>query len=294
MFRTTFVETQLPPDVFSVIGRYLSNDDFSRALQASNTIDGRPNEMLGLIQSIPIAGDYKNGTRINISTGKDMVQFRERRVELKKIVGLWIFLNPAVVPEPWEFADFDIVRFSCIGFTTHNVVIWGESIVDGTNMFCGCERLIKIDFMTLNTITNGERMFHSCHSLTTLPAGMTLEGLGTGPAMFKDCCSMETLPPNMNLNNLTNGEEMFDGCCALKTLPTGMILHNLANGVRMFCECDALASLPDKMTLYTITNGDGMFDGCSALTILPTGITPWLFGSKIRLTLAVAQYYNSA
>ena len=251
----------LPGDVFSIIGEYLSNGQFAATFEAFD--NDQSTEMLGLLHSIPRFDNYIGGLRIRITSEGDMVRFRLRKEEMRTIRGLWIFIDPSVVPLPLEFEDFHMDRISFIGTTIDNVIVYGDNIEDGRRMFNRCIELTRIDFMTLNKLTNGERMFCECIELSSLPV-MTLNELTYGGFMFDECSVLSTLQA-MTLNQLTDGRYMFHKCFAISNLPDMMTLHNLTNGDHMFYQCSELSSLPDMMELNNLTNGNHMFSGCISL-----------------------------
>ena len=173
-----------------------------------------------------------------------------------------------------------------------------ENVTDMNRMFYGCSSLTSLDVSGFNTdkVTDMSGMFYGCSGLKSLD----VSGFKTGKVtkmreMFYDCSGLTSLDVSgFKTDKVTEMISMFYRCSGLTSLDvSGFKTDNVTNMASMFSGCSGLTSLDvsgfktDKVT-YMIS----LFGGCSGLTSLDVSgfktdnVTSMdgMFGSCSKLT----------
>ena len=99
---------------------------------------------------------------------------------------------------------------------------------------------------SLNWVTDGTDMFHSCTNLSLFNAD--LSSLTGNNKMFYQCSNLTTF--NADLSSLTNADSMFYGCSRLTSFTSD--LSSLTNANSMFYGCSNLTTF--NADLSSLTN----------------------------------------
>ena len=81
----------------------------------------------------------------------------------------------------------------------------------------------SVDF---EPITNTEKMFQSCSSLSALPDGFSCPNATNTNSMFGSCSNLSALPDGFSCPNTTNTEYMFYSCNSLTTIGNNVKIAN--------------------------------------------------------------------
>ena len=149
-----------------------------------------------------------------------------------------------------------------------------------SSMFEAFKNLIQINFnnnFNTSKVTNMEKMFSGCSSLTSLDLNsFNTSKVTTMVYMFSDCKSLVDLNlSNFNTSNVTqmgsgNQGGMFRNCSLLKELDLNSFnTSNVLDMGAMFYLCSSLTSLDlSSFNTANVTNMRAMFNSCSSLTNL--------------------------
>lgn len=160
-------------------------------------------------------------------------------------------------------------------------VVFDDSFTECTTLtstacwFYQCSNLANITGISnlkTDNVTNMERMFYGCSSLTSLD----VSGFNTGNvtdmfAMFEGCSNLETIDvSHFNTANVTSMGYMFDGCSKLTELDlSNFNTSNLTSMELMFMGCSRLTSLDvSSFNTANVVDMDGVFRDCSGLKSL--------------------------
>ena len=144
------------------------------------------------------------------------------------------------------------------------------------NLFCGFSSLQTINYIgNLYTVsvTNMNRMFYGCSSLTTLDLrDLKTDNVTSMMQMFCDCNYLETLNlSDWKTSKVTDMSEMFYACIALEELDlSDWDTSSVTDMSLMFDACWGLKTLTlgSNWNTSNVTNMFSMFSGCEALTTL--------------------------
>ena len=160
-------------------------------------------------------------------------------------------------------------------------VVFDDSFTECTTLtstacwFYQCSNLANITGISnlkTDNVTNMERMFDGCSSLTSLD----VSGFNTGNvtdmfAMFEGCSNLENLDvSHFNTGNVTDMFAMFDGCSKLTVLDlSNFNTSNLTSMGLMFMGCSGLTSLDvSGFNTANVVDMNGVFRDCSGLKSL--------------------------
>ena len=135
-------------------------------------------------------------------------------------------------------------------------------------------RLENLDLSSFNTskVTNMERMFSDCSSLTSLDlSGFNTSKVTNMGYMLSNCYSLTNLNlSSFNTSKVTNILQMFSYCESLTSLDLSSFnTSNVTNMYGMFEYCSTLTSLDlSGFNTSNVTNMYGMFSNCQSLTSL--------------------------
>lgn len=145
-----------------------------------------------------------------------------------------------------------------------DVSSWGVLNIEDQSAFRSCVNLTCSATDTLQTVgmTNTERMFRGCSSLTTAPI-VDLSSITVTHEMFQDCTSLTTVPL-LDLSSTTDARDMFYGCTSLTTVPL-LDMSSATQVGSMFYNCSSLSTVPlfDWSSVLSATNA---FSGCTLTT----------------------------
>ena len=133
----------------------------------------------------------------------------------------------------------------------------------------------EIDFgevFNTENVTNMNRMFYLCYSLTSLDvSNFNTSNVTDMGSMFSHCSGLTSLDvSNFNTSNVTDMHWMFDGCSGLTSLDVSNFnTENVTNMSSMFGECSGLTSLNlSNFNTSNVTDMSWMFGHSSGLTSL--------------------------
>ena len=149
-----------------------------------------------------------------------------------------------------------------------------EKVTDMDRMFYYCSSLTSLDVTHFNTanVTDMSFMFYSCSSLTSLDVtNFNTEKVMNMGSMFSSCSSLTSLDvTHFNTANVEDMNYMFSNCSSLTSLDvTHFNTAKVTNMSSMFSGCSSLTSL--DVTYFNtakVTNMISMFSDCSSLTSL--------------------------
>lgn len=122
----------------------------------------------------------------------------------------------------------------------------GKSLLNTSNvtnmnrMFARCSSLTLIPELDTSKVTNMNEMFNSCTSLTTIPQLDTSNATSLF-SMFGGCSKLTAIP-QLNTSNVTDMGNVFYNCFSLTTIPQ-LDTSNVTNISRIFWGCDSLTNL---------------------------------------------------
>ena len=149
-----------------------------------------------------------------------------------------------------------------------------EKVTDMNRMFYSCKSLTSLDVTHFNTekVTNMISMFSDCSSLTSLDVtNFNTEMVMNMGSMFSSCSSLTSLDvTHFNTANVVDMNYMFSNCSSLTSLDvTHFNTANVKNMGSMFSTCSSLTSLDvTHFNTEKVTNMISMFSDCSSLTSL--------------------------
>ena len=162
------------------------------------------------------------------------------------------------------FKDFDFFEeLKCTEFE-------GKNITDMSEMFSGCEGLIKIDLSIIETdnVTDMSHMFEGCSSLKEFKHNFNTSKVENMSYMFYGCSELEQISiSNFVSKKVTNMSYMFGKCSKLKKLSLLLFkTENVENMSYMFYECSSLEELNLKtFNIKKVTDKNHMFENCKQL-----------------------------
>ena len=149
-----------------------------------------------------------------------------------------------------------------------------EKVTNMNRMFYSCNSLTSLDVTHFNTanVTDMSLMFYSCSSLTSLDVtNFNTEMVTNMGSMFSSCSSLTSLDvTHFNTANVVDMNYMFSNCSSLTSLDvTHFNTANVKNMESMFSTCSSLTSLDvTHFNTEKVTNMISMFSDCSSLTSL--------------------------
>ena len=151
------------------------------------------------------------------------------------------------------------------------VILKGEAIEEISDMFCGCENLIKVDFVSFNTknIVDMSSMFCGWSNLTKVDLSIFItENVTNMSYMFSGCESLIKINLlSFNSDNVVDMSNMFSGCESLTEADLSSFnTQNVIDMSNMFSYCYRLIKV--NLSLFNtqnITNMSWMFYGCQCL-----------------------------
>ena len=149
-----------------------------------------------------------------------------------------------------------------------------EKVTDMNRMFYSCKSLTSLDVTHFNTekVTNMISMFFDCSSLTSLDVtNFNTEMVMNMGSMFYSCSSLTSLDvTHFNTANVKNMGSMFSTCSSLTSLDvTHFNTEKVTNMISMFSDCSSLTSLDlTHFNTAKVKYMNYMFSNCSSLTSL--------------------------
>ena len=149
-----------------------------------------------------------------------------------------------------------------------------EKVTDMNRMFYSCKSLTSLDVTHFNTanVTDMNRMFYSCKSLISLDVThFNTANVKDMSYMFSLCSSLKSLDvTHFNTANVTDMNHMFSTCQYLSSLDvTNFNTEKVTNMAGMFYNCSSLTSLDvTHFNTANVTNMSFMFYYCSSLTTI--------------------------
>ena len=149
-----------------------------------------------------------------------------------------------------------------------------EKVTNMNRMFAYCSSLTSLDVTHFNTanVTNMGYMFYHCLSLTSLDVThFNTANVTDMSYMFSSCSSLTSLDvTHFNTANVTNMSTMFYKCSKLTSLDvTHFNTAKVTNMYNMFAYCVTLTSLYlTNFNTEKVTSMGKMFSNCAALTTI--------------------------
>ena len=149
-----------------------------------------------------------------------------------------------------------------------------EKVTDMNRMFYSCKSLTSLDVTHFNTanVTDMNRMFYSCKSLISLDVThFNTANVKDMSYMFSLCSSLKSLDvTHFNTANVTNMRSMFSACRSLTSLDvTHFNTANVTDMTNMFWSCTSLKSLDvTHFNTANVTDMNHMFSTCQYLSSL--------------------------
>ena len=149
-----------------------------------------------------------------------------------------------------------------------------DNVTNMYQMFYGCSSLTSIDLSGFKTdgVTNMAGIFYGCSSLTSLDlSSFNTINVTDMSYMFYNCSSLASLDlSSFNTENVESMYSMFDGCSSLVSLDLSSFkTDNVINIFQMFNRCSSLTSLDlSSFNTEKIGSMNRMFEGCSSLVSL--------------------------
>jgi len=166
-----------------------------------------------------------------------------------------------------------------------------EKVTDMNRMFYSCKSLTSLDVTHFNTanVTDMSSMFYSCNSLTSLDVtNFNTEKVTNMRSMFYDCSALTSLyVTHFNTANVTDMSFMFYNCASLTTIyaSSKFVTTQVSNSKEMFNYCEKLKGeevrYTDKATDKTYAKIEGGYFSSVA-------VRPWVKYADGTLT-----FYNS-
>ena len=144
------------------------------------------------------------------------------------------------------------------------------------------EKILKVQLIMIENITNMSDMFNGCSSLSSLDGISDLEtrNVTNMSKMFNECSSLTSLDKisRWKTGKVTNMSEMFSKCSSLTSLYgiSKWNTKNVTNMSYMFSECSSLSSLDgiSKWDTGKVNDMSSMFSKCPSLLSLE-GLLKW-------------------
>ena len=137
------------------------------------------------------------------------------------------------------------------------------------------KEIIGMEYLNTEDVTNMDRMFYYCSSLTSLDvSNFNTANVTDMSNMFYNCSGLTSLDvSNFNTANVTNMGYMFSGCRGLTSLDVSNFnTSNVTNMGYMFSGCSGLTSLDvSNFNTENVTDMGGMFSGCYNLKTINSG-----------------------
>ena len=160
-----------------------------------------------------------------------------------------------------------------------------QNVTNMSYMFCGCNKLEKLDLCTFNTenVLNMMCMFKKCKNVKKIKfSSFNTQKVANMMSMFDGCNKLENLnlPASFNTKNVTNMMYMFYDCYKLKNVELSSFnTENVINMVGMFMNCNELniLKLPTSFKTDNVKNMMLMFASIINLKLL---ILPSSFNTK--------------
>ena len=124
-----------------------------------------------------------------------------------------------------------------------------NNVVDMTDMFNFCPKLITIPLFDTSSCTSMQSMFSGCSNLTTIPQFDTSKVMNMS-YMFSNCSNLTTIP-QLNTSSCTNMTRMFQSCRKLTTIPQ-LNTNNCVSMDYMFYYCIVL----EKIDITKLASGE--------------------------------------
>lgn len=146
-----------------------------------------------------------------------------------------------------------------------------ENVVDMSNMFYNCDKLINLDMSKFNTsnVTNMSGMFAGCGVSNIEINNFDTQNVKDMSNMFSNCKALTNIDVStLNTENVVNMNNMFSNCTALTSIDVSAFnTSNVTNMSNMFSGCTALVNI-DVSGLNTskVTDMNNMFSNCTGLT----------------------------
>ena len=147
-------------------------------------------------------------------------------------------------------------------------------VTNMNRMFGGCNSLTSLDLNNFNTtnVTSMYEMFAYCETLSNLNLSkFNTANVTTMWGMFSNCSSLSTLDiSNFNTENVINISYMFADCSSLKSInASGLNTTNLKFMGHVFEGCSSLTYLDlSSFNTTKVTGMPHMFGGCRSLTAI--------------------------
>ena len=171
-----------------------------------------------------------------------------------------------------------------------NLGILDTSKVTNMNrMFENCSSLTGLDLSKFNTsaVTTTEYMFNSCSGLSSLDlSSFSTSSITNMNSMFSGCNSLTSLNTvGWDTASVSTMVQMFDSCSSLTEIQ-GINLWatpSLTQFSNMFIGCSSLQTLDLSCFITSgVTNYEGIFNGCSSLTIIDLSSWDVLAGTSFE------------
>ena len=152
-----------------------------------------------------------------------------------------------------------------------------DNVTNMQRMFSGCSSLTSLDLSSFDTqkVTNMGSMFDGCSSLKSLNlSSFNTEKVSSMRYMFSGCSSLTSLDlSSFNTEKVTDMRYMFRGCSSLTSLDlSNFNTENLTDMGLMFDGCSSLKSLDlSNFDTRNVTDMSSMFYYCSKLKTIYVG-----------------------
>lgn len=148
-----------------------------------------------------------------------------------------------------------------------------KSITSTAYWFDGCsklEKIIDIDNLKTENVTDMSSMFYGCSSLKSLDLrSLNTDNVSNMMYLFYGCANLVSLSiSNFNTTNVLNMHDMFYGCSSLTTINASSFdTGNVVDMGFMFAYCTKLSTIfvGNMWNTTKITESKNMFSGCSNL-----------------------------
>ena len=167
--------------------------------------------------------------------------------------------------------DFSLKRIVFSNLTSYFTT---ENVTDMSGLFYGCNNLIEIDLLKLNTskVTNMSYMFAYCNALSNLDLSIfNTENVVDMSWMFYDCQKLLKLDLSyFNTNKVKDMSYMFCGCKRISKIKlSNFNTENVKTMNTMFGGCEYIQDLDlSNFKTYNCEDMLWMFSGCHRLMSL--------------------------
>ena len=154
---------------------------------------------------------------------------------------------------------------------TFEVILKGEELENLSDMFCGCENLIKVNFTSFNTqnITGMSSMFCGCANLIKVDLStFNTRNIRDMSYLFSGCENLTEVDiSSFNTENVINMSNMFSGCEKLIEVDLSSFnSRNVTDMSNMFSYCYNLIEVDlSSFNTRNVTDMSWMFYGCQCL-----------------------------